>query len=53
MSNDAQVPTIGARVIGPELAKSIVRAWLAAEFAGGASAPTVETVNRLEGGRAG
>ena len=28
-SNDAQVLALGARVIGPELAKSIVDAWLA------------------------
>jgi len=31
-SNNAHVITMGARVIGPELAKSIVDAWLAAEF---------------------
>lgn len=30
LSNDAQVITMGARVIGPELAKSIVDAWLGA-----------------------
>jgi ribose 5-phosphate isomerase B len=31
-SNDAQVLTLGARVIGPELAKTIVAAWLRSEF---------------------
>ena len=31
-SNDAQVLTMGARVIGPELAKTIVKTWLTAEF---------------------
>ncbi len=31
-SNNAHILTMGARVIGPELAKSIVDAWLAAEF---------------------
>ena len=31
-SNNAQVITIGARVVGPELAKSIVTAYLASEF---------------------
>jgi len=41
-SNDAQVLTMGARVIGPELAKTIVDAWLDAEFEGGRSAPKVE-----------
>ncbi|MCC7353105.1 MAG: ribose 5-phosphate isomerase B [Anaerolineae bacterium] len=36
-SNDAQVLTMGARVIGPEAAKKVVEAWLPAEFAGGGS----------------
>ena len=47
-SNDAQILTLGARVIGPELAKSIVRAWLDAEFAGGASARKVAKIRALE-----
>jgi len=38
MSNVAQILALGARVIGPEPAKSIVRTWLQAEFAGGGSA---------------
>ncbi|NAZ36360.1 RpiB/LacA/LacB family sugar-phosphate isomerase [Rubellimicrobium sp. CFH 75288] len=29
LSNDAQIITMGARVIGPELAKAVVEAWLA------------------------
>ncbi len=36
-SNDAQILALGARVIGPELAKSVVDAFLASDFAGGAS----------------
>ncbi len=47
-SNDAQVLTMGSRVIAPELAKTILRAWLAAEFAGGESARKVEKVRRAE-----
>jgi ribose 5-phosphate isomerase B len=43
-SNDAQILTMGARVIGPELAKTIVDAWLASEFEGGGSAPKVERI---------
>ena len=41
-SNDAQILTMGARVIGPELAKTIVDAWLRSEFEGGGSTPKVE-----------
>ncbi len=47
-SNDAQVLTMGARVIGPELAKMIVDAWLHSEFQGGGSAPKVEKMRQLE-----
>jgi len=38
MSDDAQILALGARVIGPEPARSIVRTWLQADFAGGGSA---------------
>jgi len=47
-SNDAQVLTMGGRVIGPELAKMIVDAWLKSEFAGGGSAPKVARMRELE-----
>ncbi len=47
-SNDAQIVTLGARVIGPELAKSIVDAWLASEFAGGASTAKVDKMNKID-----
>ncbi len=47
-SNNAQVLTMGVRVIGPELAKSIVRAWLDSEFDGGRSAPKVERIKEYE-----
>lgn len=49
-SNNAQVLTMGARVVGPELAKSIVSAWVKSEFEGGRSAPKVERMRRLENG---
>lgn len=32
-SNNAQVLTLGARVVAPELAKALVGIWLEAEFA--------------------
>ena len=48
-SNNAQIITMGARVIGPELAKAIVDTWLAAEFdPKGPSAANVEAINRLD-----
>ena len=47
-SNDAQVLTMGARVIGPELAKTIVDAWLLSEFQGGGSTAKVEQMRQLE-----
>ncbi|PYT23682.1 MAG: ribose-5-phosphate isomerase [Acidobacteria bacterium] len=47
-SNDAQIITIGARVIGSELAKSILSAWLHAEFEAGRSAPKVARMRELE-----
>lgn len=48
-SNNAQVLAMGARVIGPELAKTIVRAWLDSEFAGGGSTRKVAKVDAIEG----
>ncbi len=43
-SNNAQIITMGARVIGIELAKTILSTWLAAEFAGGASTQKVQLI---------
>jgi ribose 5-phosphate isomerase B len=47
-SNNAQVLTMGARVIGSEHAKTIVDAWLDSEFEGGRSTPKVEKIKELE-----
>jgi len=47
-SNDANVLTMGERVVGPELAKMIVDAWLASKFAGGGSADKVKQMRQLE-----
>jgi ribose 5-phosphate isomerase B len=47
-SNDAQIITLGARVVGAELAKLIVDTWLAAEFDGGRSLPKVTKITDFE-----
>lgn len=47
-SNDAQIMTIGARVVGPELAKSIVLAYLGSSFQGGSSARKVARITAIE-----
>lgn len=47
-SNDAQVLTLGAQVIGPETAKLLVNAWIKSDFEGGRSAPKVEKINRID-----
>lgn len=47
-SNNAQVITMGARVIGPELAKQIITHWMNSEFAGGNSARKVEKIAKIE-----
>lgn len=47
-SNDAQIITLGERVVGPELAKTVIDAWLVSEFQGGGSTPKVEQMRQLE-----
>ena len=48
-SNNAQIITLGARVVGPELAKAVVDTWLAADFdAKGSSAGNVAAIDKLD-----
>lgn len=47
--NDANILTLGGRVIGPGLAREIVITWLKAEFTGGRHARRVAKITALEG----
>ena len=49
--NNTNVLALGARVIGPELARMIVKAWLDAEFEGGRHASRLEIISQIEGER--
>lgn len=49
LSNNAQIITMGARVVGPELAKSIADAFLKETFdVNGRSASNVEAINAVD-----
>ena len=51
LSNNAQIITMGARVIGPELAKAVAEAWLAETMnfdAAGKSAANVEAIDAVD-----
>lgn len=48
--NDANVLTIGARIVAPTLAKEIVRLWLAAPFEGGRHVRRLEEISEIERG---
>jgi ribose 5-phosphate isomerase B len=47
-SNNAQIMTMGAQIVGPELAKTLVTIWLRAEFQGGTSQPKVDKIKDIE-----
>lgn len=46
--NDTNILTMGERVIGPGLAKDIVKIWLETEFAGGRHARRIEKIAGME-----
>ena len=46
--NDANVLTLGAGLIGPALAKQIVKTWLETEFGGGRHARRVDKITAIE-----
>ena len=44
-SNNANIMTMGSQVTGPELAKSLVKIWMASEYvAGGRSQPKIQRI---------
>jgi ribose 5-phosphate isomerase B len=47
-SNDAQILAFGARIIGEELAKSLIATWLSSEFQGGGSTQKVQRIKEYE-----
>lgn len=50
LHNNANVLSLGARVVGSELAKDIVRIWLTTDFLGERHARRVELIDRLDRG---
>lgn len=47
-SNNAQVITLGARVVGTELSKQIIDAWLESEFQEGRSRRKVDKISAID-----
>lgn len=47
-SNNAQIITFGAQVIGNVLATKLVDVWLDSEFAGGRSQPKVDLIDEID-----
>jgi len=48
MSNDAQIITMGARTVGPELARTLLHVWLESEYTGGRSVNKVAKLEALD-----
>jgi L-fuculose-phosphate aldolase len=46
--NNTNILAMGSRVVGPELARMIVKAWLDAEYEGGRHAKRLEMISQLE-----
>ncbi len=51
LHNDANMLALGSRVLGPELAKDIVRVWLMTEFEGERHARRVGMIMKLDEGQ--
>jgi ribose 5-phosphate isomerase B len=50
--NDANVLAIGARIVAPELAREILRVWLATPFEGGRHVRRLDQISDIERGNA-
>ncbi len=50
--NDANVMAIGARIVASELAKEILRVWLATAFEGGRHTRRLQRISEIERGTA-
>ncbi len=48
LSNNTNVITFGARVIGVELAKKLAKEWINLEFKNGSSTPKVDKIKEIE-----
>jgi ribose 5-phosphate isomerase B len=46
--NDANILTIGSRIVGSEVAKEILKVWLTTDFEGGRHATRVEKIHQIE-----
>lgn len=46
--NNANIIAFGARIVGPELAKDIIRAFLEAEFIGGRHQDRIDMIHEIE-----
>ncbi len=49
LHNDANLLTLGARVVGPGVAEEIVRTWMGTPFEGGRHARRLERLAEIEG----
>lgn len=47
-SNNVQIITLGAQVVGEELAKILVNTWLHSEFSSGRSAPKLAKIAQID-----
>lgn len=47
-SNNAQIMTMGAEIVGKSLAISLVEKWLESDFSGGRSLPKVSLIDKID-----